>query len=255
MEQKCDPSRARALVRLLQRMDGGEDIKLLAKEAGQIAPKIGPAEMAAAEQRLLDSGYTAAAVTQLSAAFVLMGVYERQKGGSPGASTDSHILQRVSAEHGIFRCLAVELGDALEDIVGLSEISDTSSELRRLAHAVRHLRAINEHFDREDDVILPYLKARGWTSLCQLVAKDHAQLRASVVNLAGLIATFEALEPEDFKSQLAAGVTSFCRCLSEHLSFEDGLLWPLMLVVVDKPATWKTIKALCDEIGYCGVHT
>jgi DUF438 domain-containing protein len=254
MEQKCDPSKARALVQLLQRMDGGENIKLLAKEAGQIAPKIGPAEMAAAERRLLDSGYTEAAVTQLSAAFVLMGVYERQKDRSPGASADSHILQRVSAEHGIFRCLAVELGDALEDVMGLSEISDTSSEFRRLAHAVRHLRAINEHFDREDDVILPYLKARGWTSLCQLVAKDHTQLKASVVNLAGLIATFEALEPEDFKSHLAAGVTSFCRCLSEHLSFEDGLLWPLMLVVVDKPGTWKTIKALCDEIGYCGVH-
>jgi len=36
MEQKCDQSKARALVRLLQRMDEGEDIKVLAKEAGQI---------------------------------------------------------------------------------------------------------------------------------------------------------------------------------------------------------------------------
>jgi DUF438 domain-containing protein len=254
MEQKCDQSKALALVRFLQRVDEGGDIKVLAKEAGQIAPQIGPAEMAAAEQRLLDCGYAAAVVTQLSAAFVLMGVYERHRDGSPGTSEDSHILQRVSAEHAIFRCLAVELGDALKDILGLDRISDVSSEFRRLAHAVQHLRAMNEHFEREDDVILPYLRACGWTSLCHLITKEHTQLRAYIVNVTGLVATFKVLELEDFRSQLAARVTRFCQCLFEHLAFEDGLLWPLTLVVIDKPATWKTIQALCDEIGYCGVH-
>jgi DUF438 domain-containing protein len=235
-------------------MNGGKDIKLLTKEAGEIAARVSPTEIAAAERRLLDSGYPAAAVTQLSAAFVLMGVYERQNSRPAEQAVDSHILRRVSAEHTMFRCLTAELGDVLEDIMGLDQMSDTSSEARRLAHAVRHLRPMSEHFDREDDVILPYMAARGWTGLCQLIARDHTQLRAHIDNLVGLVATFGTFEPQSFKSRLAAAITGFCACLLEHLSFEDGLLWPLMLIVIDDPATWKQIKALCDEIGYCGVH-
>lgn len=254
MKQKCDQAKTLALVRLLKRMNGGKDIKHLTKEAGEIAAMVSPAEIAAAERRLLDGGYPAAAVTQLSAAFVLMGVYERQNNRLTDQSVDSHILRRVSAEHAMFRCLATDLGDVLEDIMALDRMSDTSSEARRLAHIVRHLRPMSEHFDREDDVILPYMATRGWTGLCQLIATDHTQLRAYIDNVVGLVATFGTFEPQSFKSRLAAGITGFRECLLEHLSFEDGLLWPLMLMVIDDPATWQTIKALCDEIGYCGVH-
>ncbi len=254
MKRKCDQAKTLALVQLLKRMNGGREIKLLTKEASEIGTTVSPTEIAAAEGRLVDSGYPTETVTQLSAAFVLMGIYERQSSRLRDRSVDSHILQRMNAEHAMFHCLGADLGDILDDIMRLDEISDTSSEFRRLAHAVRHLGPMKEHFDREEDVILPYMAAQGWAGLCQSIATDHAQLRAYIENLVRLVATFAELATLSFKSQLAASIVGFCECLSEHLSFEDGLLWPLMLIVIDDPATWETIKALCDEIGYCGIH-
>ncbi|MFC1766256.1 hypothetical protein ACFL6U_29795 [Planctomycetota bacterium] len=45
-----------------------------------------------------------------------------------------------------------------------------------------------------------------------------------------------------------------CPLLQEHLAFEDGLLYPMALVLIDNEATWKTIKTLEEQVDYSGVH-
>jgi DUF438 domain-containing protein len=255
MQKECNQSKTLALVRILKRIDEGDDLRLVAKEVGRIAKDVGPHEIASAQDRLRKSGYPDAAVAQLWAAFVLTGVYEQKRNQSTGLLPHTHILQMVSAEHVMFRSLVGELVRALQDLRALEDISDTSLEFRRLAHTVHHLRGMKEHFDREEDVILPSLHRQGWAGLCRSVATDHMRLRASINDLDALVNALGEFEPETFKLQLATTVTGFHRCLSEHLSFEDGLLWPLALVVIDDPTTWHIIRAACDEIGYCGIHT
>jgi len=254
MAKTLDKAKASMVAELLRRIDRGDDIRVLAKDAGRIAENISPAELAAAGRSLLDEGYAPTAINHLSAAFVLMRRYEQQVSGPKDQSQDGHILQRVIVEHGVFRCLAVELSEATADLRAMECISDTASEYRRLIHVVDHLCALKEHFEREDDVILPYLRRLGWANLCVVAENDHAHLRAHIDSLTSLVTAIQAFSPGDFQTALAAGVGRFCSCLSEHLSFEDGLLWPIALVVMDDPAVWRTMKALCEEIGYCGIH-
>jgi DUF438 domain-containing protein len=254
MQPECSKSKTLALVRILERIGEGEDLRLVAKEVGKIAGEIGSGEILAAQDRLRQSGYSDGVVAQLLAAFTLTGVYEQSRSRTIGEVVAPHILQTATAEHAMFRALAAELERVLEDIRALEHISDTSVEFRRLTHIVHHLKAMNEHFDREEDVILPYLRRQSWASPCRAVVADHAQLRAYIDQFTVLVAAVGELPPEEFQSHLAGAITGFCPCLREHLSFEDGLLWPLALVVLDDPATWKTITALCDEIGYCGIH-
>lgn len=254
MAKTPDKAKASMITGLLRRIDRGDDIRVLVKDASRIAEDISPAELAAAEHSLLDDGYAPAAVNQLSAAFVFMLRYEQQVSGPKDESQDGHILQKVIAEHGVFRCLAAELSEATADLRAMECISDTASEYRRLLHVVDHLSAMKEHFEREDDVILPYLRRFGWANLCVVAENDHAQLRADIDSLTSLVTAIQAFSPEDFQTALVAVVGRFCSCLSEHLSFEDGLLWPIALVVIDDPAVWRTMKALCEEIGYCGIH-
>jgi len=254
MAKTLDKARVSMVAELLRRIDKGDDVRLLAKDASRIAENISPAELAAAELSLLDDGYTPTAVNQLSTAFVVMRIYEQHVSGPKGQFQDVHILQKVTAEHGVFRCLAAELNEAAADLRAMECIWDTASEYRRLIHVVDHLSAMKEHFEREDDVILPYLKRLGWANLCVVAENDHAQLRADIDSLTSLVTAIHAFSPEDFQTALVAGVGRFCSCLLEHLSFEDGLLWPIALVVIDNPAVWRTMKALCEEIGYCGIH-
>jgi DUF438 domain-containing protein len=254
MAKTPDKARASMVAELLRRIDRGDDMRLLAKDASRIGENISPAELAAAEHSLLDDGYAPTAVNQLSAAFVLMRSYEQQLSGPKDQPQDVHILQKVMAEHGVFRCLAAELYEAAADIRALECISDTASEYRRLIHVVDHLPAMKEHFEREDDVILPHLRRLGWANLCAVAENDHAQLRADIDGLTSFVTAIPASSPEQFQMTLMAGVRRFCSRLSEHLSFEDGLLWPIALVVIDNPAVWRAMKALCEEIGYCGIH-
>ncbi len=246
--------KAATVAELMKRISCGEDMRVLAQEAGRLAADIGLEELAAAERSLLDAGYAPAVVNQLSTALVLLREYQRHVSGAKDELQDGHILQRVTAEHGMFRCLAAELREAAADLAALECLSDTVSEFRRLVHALDHLSAMKEHFEREDDVILPYLRKLGWTGLCAVAEDDHARLRAYLDYLAFFVTGIQSLPPANFQTQLAAAVGKFCTCLTEHLAFEDGLLWPLALVVIDNPATWRTMKALCQDIGYCGIH-
>ncbi len=254
MQREGNKSKTRALVRILKRIEEGEDLRLMATEVAKIASALGPGEMAAAQDRLRESGYPDAVIAQLQSAFVLAGVYEQKRSHMTGAASEPHILQVVAAEHVMFRSHAMELERIVEDIRGLEQISDTSLAFCRLAHTVHHLGAMNEHFDREEDVILPYLQRQGWSGPCRTTATDHATLRTHIDNLTGLVTSLGVYEIEQFKWHLATGSAAFCACLHEHLSFEDGLLWPLALVVIDDLAPWRTITAQCDEIGYCGIH-
>ena len=254
MAKAPDKARASMVAELLRRIDRGDDIRLLAKDANRIAEDISPAELAAAGRSLLDDGYAPTIVTHLSAAFVLMRRYEQQLSGPKDQSQDGHILQKMTAEHGVFRCLAAELSEATAGLRATECMSDTAAEYRRLIHVVGHLCAMKEHFEREDDVILPYLRRFGWANLCVVAENEHAQLRAQIDSLTSLVTGIQAFSPEDFQTALAAGVERFCSCLSEHLSFEDGLLWPIALVVIDNPDVWRTMKTFCEEIGYCGIH-
>jgi DUF438 domain-containing protein len=254
MAKTPDKAKASMIAELLRRIDRGDDMRLLAKDASRIAEDTSPAELAAAERSLLDGGYAPTAVNQLSAAFVFMLRYEQQVSGPKDQSQDGHILQKVIAEHGVFRCLAAELSEATTDLRAMDCIFDTASEFRRLLHVVDHLGAMKEHFEREDDVILPYLRRLGWVNPCVVAENDHAQLRADIDWLTSFVTAIHVCSVEDFQAELAAGVGRFCSCLWQHLSFEDSLLWPIALVVIDDPAVWGAMKALCEEIGYCGIH-
>jgi DUF438 domain-containing protein len=254
MARTPDKTNAAKLAEFLRRIDRGGDMRALAKDASQIAENIGLEEMAAAERTLLDDGYAPTLVNHLSTAFVLMRRYGQRASGPEDELQEGHILQRVAAEHAVFRCLAAELREAAADLAALDCISDTALEYRRLVHAVDHLGAMKEHFEREDDVILPYLRKLGWASLCGAAENEHARLRAYVDYLTSLMVGMQTPPPGDFQADLAASVGRFCSYLSEHLSFEDGLLWPIALVVMDNPAVWRNLKALCEEIGYCGIH-
>jgi DUF438 domain-containing protein len=254
MAKTPDKTRAACIAEFLKRIDRGGDVRTLAKDAGGMTENIDFKELAAAECMLLDDGYAPTLVNHLSAAFVLMRKYGQSPAGPRDGLPDGHILQRVGAEHGVFRWLAAELREVTGDIAAMEDLPETALEYRRFIHAVDHLGAMKEHFEREDDVILPYLNKFGWTSLCAAAQSDHAHLRDYVDYLTAFVASVPAPGPGDFKSVLAPAVNRFCTCLSEHLAFEEGLLWPIALVVIDNPATWRSMKIFCEDIGYCGIH-
>ncbi|HUT28457.1 MAG TPA: DUF438 domain-containing protein [Sedimentisphaerales bacterium] len=249
-----ESSRARTLTRLLRRINSGDNPDALREEAHRLLPMVDPRDIAAAEQNLVDGGYTLQQVQLLSAMFMLMGIAEEQCIDVRMLLPANHLVRVVMAEHEVMRCFLADLKDVVEEIGLQDHLSDVSLEFRRLWHVVGHLTMMEEHIEREDDVIFPWLKRYGRISLCCAMQSDHIKIRTEIDNLGSLLVLFNEVKFEQFKAGLASASGRLLALVPEHLSQEDDILYPIALGIVDDPTVWVKMKAVCDQIGYCGVH-
>lgn len=244
----------KALSRLLRRINQGDDSNLLHEEAHQLLRNINPKDITAAEQNLIDDGYSVQVVQLLSATFMLMGIPQEHIANPRTWLPANHLLRVVMVEHDVIQCFLADLNDAVEAIECLHHLTDVSSEFRKLAHIIEHLTAMKKHIEREDDVIFPYLGKYGRISLCRAMEGDHINIRTEIDNLASLIVLFNEVKLEQFKAGLITATRRLRAIMQEHLSQEDEILYPIALRIINDAGVWEKMKALCDEIGYCGIH-
>lgn len=239
---------------LLKGIYEGEDPELLRKEASQFITNVELKDIAAAKQNLINDGYSPKVVQQLSATFMLMGILQEQSNNPKTRLPANHLLRTVMVEHDLIRCFLTDLNDVVETIQHMNYLTDVSLEFRKLAHITEHLNITKEHIEREEDVIFPSLRKRSWMSSCLAIQDDHVSIRTEIDKLLRLIVSFNKISFEEFKARL----TTITRCLSqitlEHLFQEDEILYPIALGVIDDAKVWEQMKAVCDEIGYCGLH-
>ena len=253
--KKCEnQSVAEELAGLLLKLCEGKNDTHTRKQANRLISRIGPSDIARAERRLIENGVSLKKVQQLSAAFVLMGVLDGNDSDLRHRLPDGHILRKVMAEHEIVRCFLAELEELNEQIQQTEKLSSSSAEMLRLSHVAEHLNAMDEHVDRENDVLFPALKEYGWESLFGRIQNDHVYLEMAVNDLIKLTIVSERMSPAVFKTRLASAVKYLCPMMREHLFHEDKVLFPLAVAMVEDENVWKRLKTVCNEIGYCGVH-
>lgn len=247
-------SNTEMLTRLLKRINAGADPKDLRKEAGRLMANITSKDIAAAEQNLINAGCSAKLAGQLSAAFVVMGIIEGQQIDLRTQLPPNHIIRKVLAEHDMLRCFLADLKDVADVIARENDLTSTSSNFRKLAHIAQHLEAMEEHIEAEEDIIFPYLQKHGWTSLCRAAHSDHIYIKIAIDDLMKLVRAFNPTCLDEFKVRLNSITRYLCPTMEEHIIQEDNILYPIALEVIRDEAVWDRIKAVCDYIGYCGLH-
>ncbi|MHC4927450.1 MAG: hypothetical protein ACYTER_09015 [Planctomycetota bacterium] len=241
------------LTNLMLRINQGDDPQVLAKEANNVIANLEPNDLNSAQNRLMDYGLSQKLVHQLSSTFLLMGLFEIQKADPRHNVSADHILFQVMTEHDLLRCYAADLEAIVAAIKDTDTLSDTSSEYRRLCHVAQHLNAAKEHFARECDVIFPTLSRHGFASLCRELNDLRTDIDMAINALINVALNFETYKLEDFKSQLGDVADYLIAALLRLLSKEDQKLYETALEKVDEKV-WTRMKAVCDEIGYCGIH-
>ncbi len=238
---------------LLKRINDGDDPKILRKKAFQLAKKVDPNDIVAAEQILINEGCSSQIAQQLSATFIIMGLNREDKDSRSNLPHD-HILRKIKVEHELARCFLADLNNVAEVIRDIDYLTDVSLEFRKLSHIILHLAVMKEHIDREENVIFPFLNKYGWPGLCRAAQTDHFKIRIDIDNLVELTTSINTVRLEDFKAWLVPIARRLSTTMREHFLYEDDLFYPISLVVIDDVNVWEAIKELCDEIGYCGAH-
>lgn len=254
MEKTTKTGLAEELTDFLVKLSEGKNKPALRKQANRLIAAITPDDIATAERELMKSGYTAKKIQQLSAAFVLMGVLGGDDSGLRARLPEHHILRKVMAEHEMMRCFLSDLEDVTARIEKNEHLTAASNEIMRLHHITEHLNALDEHLDREDDILYPALKGKGWKSLFSRIESEHVYIQMSVNDLIKLVMSFDKMPLQTFKARLTASVRYLCPLLREHLFHEDRVLFPLAFTMVENDALWDRLREICNEIGYCGIH-
>jgi DUF438 domain-containing protein len=254
MDKIHDKHNADAIAQLLERISKGEDPKRLRGEATKLMNDVLPVDIARAEQNLIESGVSADIVHNLSSAFMLMGMLEDHILNIKAKLPNSHIIRKVIAEHDLMRCYLADLEEVTIELNNMETITDVNCQFRKLTHIIEHLDAMEEHIEREEDVIFPLLKKHGWKALCRASQSDHVYIRIAVSDLVKLIAGFKGSKSEEFKVRLKSITKYLCPRMKDHLFQEENILYPIALELVKDKKVWHKMKQICDDIGYCGVH-
>lgn len=245
---------AEELEGLLLKINQGQDAGELRKHATRLINSVTPHDIAVVEDKLMQGGLSARRVQQLSSSFILMGLMDSNQINLREKLSDRHVLKKVLAEHDMLMCFLADLEDVAAMVVKSDFLTDASSEIRRLAHITEHIDSMEEHIQREDDVIIPALRSKGWESLCKSVESDHVAIRRGIQELSSLVNSFGHIAFGVFKARLAVAVKNLCPLLREHIFHEDRILYPVVVTMIDKPEFWDKIRTVCDEIDYCGIH-
>ena len=254
MDKSYERKKIEDLTNLLIRIGQGKNPRLLRKEATRLINGVTDGDIAMAERNLIRNGYSQQLVEQLSAAFVLMAILEGQSENLKNSLPENHLLRKVLVEHDLMKCFLADLKDTVDKILKLDNVTDTNVEFMKLTHIVEHLSAMNEHIDREEDVIFPALKKLGWSALCRSANNEHGHIKIAINDLVTLTSSFRNCKVKEFKEKLGTTAKYLAPLLVEHLFQEDNILYPIAIEVIEDKEIWAGMKEVCDEIGYCGVH-
>lgn len=241
---------AEELTGLLIRIGEGRIDDQARKRAADLMSRIRPDDLAQAEKHLLASGLSLQKVHQLSLSFIMLGVLDRSDLELRRRLPDNHILRQVIAEHDLMRCFIADLEECVQAIQNEPMLSICSAEMMRLGRVVSALVRMDQHLEREDDVLYPVLAKHGWQSLFERIQKEHPHIKSMLNDLYALISNAPRIPPALLKAKLCSMVRTLVPLIREHVFYEDRLLFPLAVAMADDPNVWARLKQVSEQIGY-----
>jgi hemerythrin-like domain-containing protein len=138
------------------------------------------------------------------------------------------------------RLAALVAPAAGSDRAGLEEIRDLAAALI----------GAEPHHRREELVLFPALMERGVHGPPEVMAAEHVELRERKRALHDAAQRMLADGSENW-STIRTRARALIDFLRQHISKEDGVLFPMALQAIHEPSAWAELRRRCDAIGYC----
>ena len=243
--------RIEEVTQLLMRLIAGDEPEIVRQESQELLAVIEPQDIALAEQKLLELGIGVENFRGLCIAH--MEAFKDQKSKIITNLPQGHVLNTILSEHEMILCFVSELEDINKKIQQPDYSTQDSAHIKKLAHVARHLVLADERHQRQDEIILPELERRGYYGPSQIIKMGHISVNSSKHELKDLVEHGTHRDFSRFKWKLNAIVEVLAPTMREFIFIEDNVLYPVALDVIDDSSVWQRIKAVSDEMGYCGL--
>ena len=227
---------------LLKKLHQGADPESLKDEFKAIEQDVGPDQIVAVEEMLIQKGTPAGEIQRLCDVHVSM--FKTAIDGKPLVRKPAgHPINTYMAENLRFMNLASDLtrtANALAEASNESEKEKLLSDLRSLTETLSKL---DLHYQRKENQLFPYLEKHGVSGPPQVMWGIHDEIRAQLKELAGLLQS-------DKLDQAITLAIKTGRNIVEMAYKEDRILFPMAEDTLTEEE-WVAIRQGEDEIGYC----
>ena len=166
---------------------------------------------------------------------------------------EGHPVRILMEEHeGLLR-----LAEGLKEVAkGLLLATDPKAEdalQARLDRAIADIKASENHYLREENVLFPYLERHGVSEPPKIMWMEHDQIRELKRGIYELSADFDGEgDSVGFAQHLGRSAQALTEMLSSHFYKENNILFPMALKFLSE-GEWTEVRAEFDEIGYTPV--
>jgi DUF438 domain-containing protein len=245
--------RVRELTEILRRICAGEQIEKVVEQTKQFLVAVGPRDLALAERTLFESGHSVSYLDRLCETHLR--IFGNRFSGVKYQLSPNHIIAKLLAEHELLLCFVADLEDVNYTVRRMRHCTTVSAEFRKIAHIAGHFAGFNEHRELEDEIIFPELDRRGCYGPLAMVKAEHLCIDISTSRFLELVGMAEGMDFRQFRPQLAQIVDFLVPAMREHVFKENNIFFPIALEVIDDAGAWERVRGLCDQIGYCSMHS
>ena len=130
------------------------------------------------------------------------------------------------------------------------DFESSHEERKHLIHIIEHFKSSESHYEREENVLFPYLEKHGITQPPAIMWMEHDKIREIKKSIYKLIDGYKQLSFEDFIEKLEENATALTEMLASHFQKENKILFPTALNVINENE-WLEIRKQFDKLGYC----
>ena len=237
------------LTGILKRLNVGENSAEIKQAAKDFLSTIDPAELSAAEQKLIDAGLAPEDLRHLCSAHLEL--LDDNLGQMKLTLKPGHVIDTLIKEHEIILDFLDKLEKTNQKIQKMRSHKDNQEEFELLKNIAEHLAAAEPHHQREEKVLFPEIEKRGVFGPPQVMVMEHEDLRRYKKELKKLTGEISKIDFDDFKKRLDTVAKFIIMILRDHIFKENNILYPTALEVIEENGVWKKMKDDCDKIGYC----
>lgn len=229
---------------LVKALHSGADPDALAKRYQQVLHGISAAEIAEVEEDLVREGVPKEELERLCNLHLAM--FREPLESAETVAPDWHPISILMQEHRILFGYAQELASLAQQ---LSRNENAEDGLARVKQLEAQLKASENHYVREENVIFPYLEKHGITGPPSIMWMEHNQIREIKKRIYSSVDDSAGLADRDLGERLAPAALSLAEMLGSHFYKENKILFPTALRVVAEEE-WPELRRQFDEIGY-----
>jgi DUF438 domain-containing protein len=233
---------------MIKRLHDGENFEQVKKEFGELAEHVTPADIARAEQELVDEGMELEEIQRLCEVHLALfkDTLEEQEAIAP----EGHPINILMGEHRQMLILANELKANASEIKASQGFHTIEDNLKHLDHVVEHMKDSENHYLREENVLFPYLEKHGIVEPPKVMWMDHDQIRELKRELYDLYDGRKGKKFHEFGRRLDELSRALADTLANHFNKENNVLFPASMQVIEDDE-WPEIIKEFGDIGYC----